>query len=64
MTNKQPLITICWPDGKRIDKIPHGRNALIAWQDQFGTVNFSAFGDWWAQVDEIAALLQPVLSHG
>lgn len=37
-------VTIRWKGGA-IDYIPPGRDALVIWRDQFGTVHASGFGE-------------------
>jgi hypothetical protein len=42
-------VTIVYPvkcEGRQvIDHIPPGRNAVVIWHDQFGSVHATAFGD-------------------
>lgn len=65
----KPLVTIRYPKPDRelgrhrVDVIPRGRDALVVWRDQFGSIQMASFGRWGKRKrqDAIEAAVKPVL---
>lgn len=46
---------------RRIEVVPEDRDAFAMWRDQFGTVHGAAFGLWADVIEDIEAVVLPML---